>query len=260
MKKFSVSKKDIKLLIIVLSLIILYVTYQFIYLKNMEQVDILNTDITALESRLSELQIKVDQGDTIRAENEAMQEEFDSITHSYGNGATDEKSIMMVKNLEEVADMTISTASFSEPVYFFNGTNTVEGTVDQSALDAAGAELDAVTGETNETATGITVEAEQITALDNMSGYQTTISISFSVSYEGFKQSVDYINNYPEKCNVGDVSLSYDTETGMLSGSMNINMYHLIGDTIEYQAPIIGGIEIETKNIFGTIEVSKQKK
>lgn len=262
MKKIQVSKKDVKLLIILLSLIILYVTYQFVYTKNMNQTEQINTKVTTLQKRLSELKIKVDQGDAIRTENDSMLKEIDSIEASYGNGATQEKSIMMVNNLEAVADMSISTAAFSEPVYFFYGTNTVEGQTDTTALDAASAELDTATGKDADSSVNqTTVDATQLNALDNMSGYRSTISITFSVSYEGFKKCVDYINNYSEKSNVGDVSLSYDSETGMLSGTMNINMYHLTGEEIKYQAPVIGSMEIGMKNIFGTLDIpAKDKK
>ena len=256
MNKFRVSKKDVKLLIIIVALIGLYLTYQFVYTKNLNQAELLNADITNLETRVSELQVKVDQGDKIREDNQVMQKKFDEIVHSYGNGTSEEKSIIMVKNLEDVADMTISTASFSDPVYIFNGSNTTEGQADMTAVDKAGAELDAATGEkVDSTTTQTVVDTQQLAVLEGMSGYKTAIAITFNVSYEGFKKCVDYINNYPEKCNVGDVSLSYDTETGMLSGTMSINMYHLIGDKIEYQAPVANSTNIGRANIFGTIEL-----
>jgi hypothetical protein len=41
----------------------------------------------------------------------------------------------------------------------------------------------------------------------------------------------------------------------MLSGTMIINMYHLTGEDIEYQAPIITSMDMGTNNIFGTLEI-----
>ncbi len=64
----------------------------------------------------------------------------------------------------------------------------------------------------------------------------------------------DYINNYTEKRNIDEITLSYDSETGNLTGSMKINMYNLVGNGITYTEPAIGNVDIGLDNIFGTID------
>lgn len=241
-----------------LSLLILGGTYQFVYVKNMNQVDIMNDEITALESRLSELQRKVNDRDTILAENASIQQEIDGIINTYGNGASEEKSLMMVKNLEDNTDMVIASVTFSEAEYFFNGTE-LESDRDQSAVAnmVTNEEKSEVSvedlAEADQPVTQEQQEVTQVSALGSLSGYKTTIGITFRISYDGLKKCIDYINHYPEKSNVSDLTLTYDTETGNLAGTMTFNMYHILGPDRSYQEPVIGSIDIGTQNIFGTI-------
>jgi len=255
MKKIKISKKDVKLLLIVLSLAILWFTYSFIYSDNMKKADVVNGDIDKLETRYSDLQKKVNDKDKIIKENDALQQKFNVMLASYGNGASEEKSIIFLKALEDNTAMEINSASFSDPVILFNGTNMVEDKSQSSALKTATNELTKANGDKQATENQTQIDAKKLEALKDLSGYCETISITFRSTYDGFKKCLDYINNYPEKCNVGDVTVSYDTETGNVSGTMNINMYHLQGKGVTYQPPEIGDVGISTKNIFGTIEI-----
>jgi len=264
MKNFTISKRDLKLLLILLSVVILYLSYQFIYTKNVAKVDAMDSEITVLDSRLSELQTKENERDNMVAENTSITQEIQDIIHSYGNGATEEKSIMMVKSIEDIADIEISTVSLSDPEYFFSGDQTTTIVEDQTLVDTAtttNSTVDgtAVTDTTTEvvppvedTVTDAGTQEFDFTALK---GYRTTISISFRVSYDGLKKCLDYINNYPERSNISDLTLSYDIETGLLSGSMNIYMYHMVGPSIQYQEPVIDAGVLGVDNVFGTIEL-----
>ncbi|MGB4661791.1 MAG: hypothetical protein WBI07_21635 [Mobilitalea sp.] len=265
MKNFTVSKRDLKLLLILLSVIILYLSYQFIYTKNMAKVEVLDAEIVVLDSRLSELQTKENERENMVAENTAITQEIQDIIHSYGNGATEEKSIMMVKSIEDIADMEISTVSLSDPQYFFSGDQSTTIVEDQT-MEGTDANADLLIDEAVAGADTTLEEAPLVEDINTdagaqefdftaLKGYRTTISISFRVSYDGLKKCLDYINNYSERSNVSDLNLSYDIETGMLSGSMNIYMYHIVGPSIQYQEPIIDTGEIGVENVFGTIEL-----
>ena len=255
MKKIKISKKDVKLLLIVLSLAFLWLTYSFIYSDNMKKVDVVNGDIDKLENRYSDLQKKVNDKEKIIKENNSLQQNFDLMVKSYGNGASEEKNIIFLKALEDNTAMEINSASFSDPIILFNGSNMVVDKSQSSDLKSATNELSKATGDKPATENINQIDAKKLEGLKDLSGYCETISITFRSTYDGFKKCLDYINNYPEKCNVGDVTASYDTETGNISGTMIINMYHLKGKGVTYQAPEIGEVGISTNNIFGTIEI-----
>lgn len=264
MKKIKVSKKDLKLLLIVLSLAFLWVSYFFVYSNNMKKTDSLNTEIDQLEVRFNDLQKKINDKDKIVNENETLEQKIKTVISSYGNGTSEEKSIIFVKSLEDNSGMVINAVSFKEPEVLFNGSNLVNENNNKPASDLtkAGNELSKANGDGEKAPTSQSqVDAQKLEGLKDYSGNKVTISLTFHSTYDGFKKCLEYITNYPEKCNVEEVSLSYDTETGNVSGTMSINMYHLSGKGITYQPPAIGNVNIGTKNIFGTIEIPiKDKK
>ena len=67
---------------------------------------------------------------------------------------------------------------------------------------------------------------------------------------------MDYINSYPERMNVQNFSSTFDQENAQLTGSMTINMYGVKDEYHVYSEPTVGGIDIGTDNIFGTIDLN----
>ena len=60
---------------------------------------------------------------------------------------------------------------------------------------------------------------------------------------------------YADKRNVPSISLSYDGESGKLSGNMTVNMYYMTGrEDAAYEEPSSGVHSLGVKNIFGTIK------
>lgn len=260
MKNIKISKKDIKLLLIVLSLAFLWVSYYFVYSSNMKKADIINNNIDKLEIRHDDLQKKINDKDKIVKENNDLQRQYSQLLASYGNGTSDEKNVMFVKNLVDNTGLEVNSVAFKNLAFLFNGTNMVEKKSDDTNVKDADNELSKANGDNPTEANQIKVNAKKLEALKNLAGYKVTLNLTFRSTYESYKKCLEYLKNYPEKCNVGDVSLSYDTETGNISGTMSINMYHLIGEGVEYKAPEINNLSIGSKNVFGTIEVpSKQK-
>jgi hypothetical protein len=272
MKKIKISQNDLKLLLILLALVVLGVTYQFIYKNNLEKIETVNTEIQNLSTQLSEITVKQEDQDSMLEENKRMKQQIDNIMDSFGKGATEEKYIMFVKGLEEAANMDICTIHFSEPEYFFSASKLSEDKKNRTKNidpvmqeDASPTEIQTtnekdskvipITNGSNELEVDVTTPYIDINSL---SGYKSTITIDFKVNYSGLKKCIEYINNYPEKTNIGEITLSFDSETGNLIGLMTIRMYHLIGAGRLYTEPTEGGMEIGTNNIFGTIEIPIQ--
>ncbi len=78
--------------------------------------------------------------------------------------------------------------------------------------------------------------------------------MAFQTGYTAYKNVVDYINNHPERMTMDDFNLAYNQENGMLSGSMNINLFGVEDDKHEYVAPVIEDILIGNPNIFKSAE------
>ncbi len=246
LKKIQLSSRDKKLLLIILALLVLIATYRFVYFENMQTANTIITDIKQLRVREAELQLKSANISKLEEENYTLINEMKDISDNYGTGATIEKTILFLKDLELESGMDISVIDFSDP----EPIDTIQKT-DNSTLSE---DNNLVTGSES------SLPQEEGSVIENgssnsVSGYNSIVSIDFKVNYEGLKKSIDYINHSSERKNIHELNLVYDLETGNLSGSMKINMYHLVNTAMRYEEPAIAGVNIGTQNIFRTIEV-----
>ena len=53
---------------------------------------------------------------------------------------------------------------------------------------------------------------------------------------------------------MGGISLSFDSSTGRLTGTLKVNFYSLNGNGVPYEEPDISGIVIGNKDVFGTFK------
>lgn len=219
------SQKDMKLLIILLAILILAGAYQFVYVKNMDQLDVIQDENAQLQTKLMDLRNKESKRADVEKENEQIKKDITAKINAYGTGASNEKSIMFIRNIEIDNEVQIGSATLMEPAYFLSPV-----------------ELD----------NGTNPEVYNINAME---GYQSTVLIDFRSSYDGLKKSIDYINQYGEKSTIDEITISYDSETGNLGGTLSISSYHLMGPGRYYSDPVIGGVDIGMDNIFGTIDL-----
>lgn len=77
---------------------------------------------------------------------------------------------------------------------------------------------------------------------------------TFTVSYDDLKRMVKEIQNCEDKRNVENLILSFDSASGKIIGSMNVNFYFLLGTDKEYESPASTGARYGTDNIFGTVK------
>ena len=139
------------------------------------------------------------------------------------------------------------------------------------AMNAAPAEAAASAPE--EDAAGDTATAGTVTGFDPALGvldeaavvkpdynlYQMGVNYDFTSPYGDLKKVMNEILSNEDKQNIGGVSLAYDSETGNITGSLNINRYFLTGTDKVYESPDAGNIRKGTNNIFGTLDGKKSK-
>ena len=81
--------------------------------------------------------------------------------------------------------------------------------------------------------------------------YKSGMSISITSGYTQLKKIMDYINSHPERMNVESFNVKFNSQTGLLSTSMTVNMYSVEDENHEYKDPEISAeIELGSENIF----------
>ncbi len=212
------NEKTIRIIILLIIAIVVVCAFRFGYMPLNEKTEAVEAENVQLQSQLTELNLKIlHQAEYEDATTASMTVVNDTINR-YAAGNTPEKSIMIISGMESRIGAKVSAISFGQETQFFSSTNV------PSVLNLG------------------------------VYGFKSTLGINFQASYKSLKDMLSFIAEYPERMNVSTLSATFSSETGYLTGSANINLYSIAGTDKEYVSPVIGGVNIGTENIFGTIE------
>ncbi len=222
---------------LVIALLIVAAAYKFFYLEDVKKADVVQAEITSLQTRLSELNEKnanrVLYEDGI-AESQSI---IDTVLSLYGPGNTPEKTIMMIVDLCNKTGISVSNITFI-------GDKIVYSSVDESETQAQANGTETVVYETK--SKGEDIGGSRV--------FQSGISLNLSSGYTQLKKLTDYINSYPERMNAESFTVKFDPEQGKLNVSMKVNMFSVVDKNHVYEEPVIENIELSNDNIFKTLE------
>ncbi len=205
--------------ILLLAIVVIAVcAYRFGYVYYMDKTEAAKKETKDLNARIDELNNKIALKPVYEETIEAAEKAFDDTLFKYGPGNTPEKSIMFVTALEKATGGRVNTAAFSDdvPVFISSGTDENGNTL--------------------------------VTTFTN------SLILNYEFSYEGLKKAMDFINGYPERMNVESFTASLNQETGLLNGTMTLNLFSAQAEGKDYVEPSIPAIKTGTDNIFGSIE------
>lgn len=83
-------------------------------------------------------------------------------------------------------------------------------------------------------------------------GYTRVCDYDFAASYDSLKEMVDFINYYKFRRAITDLKVAY--ESGVLTGTMTVNEYYVVGGGNEYKSPTINNVTIGNDNPFNTLD------
>ena len=211
----KIDQKRVQYILLLLILSIAGAAYYLGYMGYIEKAEQVKAENQAIEARIAELNEK----ESHRAEYERgisdLHDQINEILSKYGPGNTPEKSIMFVRGMEKAVNIEIPSVSFSADTPVFAGGGTDEYGNPKVELDS------------------------------------TSIAFTYSTTYKGLKDCMDYINSYPERMNVNSFTASYTSEGDRVNGNMVLNLYSVKDEVHVYTDPTVGGVKIGTDNIFG---------
>lgn len=216
---------DLKVFILVFILVICaaVVAYFYLYMPLARERDDLLRENYDLEYRLIELKnMAVDKDDFIKGINESRNS-IQEVLNIYSAGNTPEKSIMMVNSMEKEVGIKLPDLNFSQA-------NTLT-TVDMPLVSQD-------------------AEGKYAIGYYNVTLLQEGLTMNYSCTYEQLKRLIDFVNVYPERMNIESITMSYDSETGGVRGSIALNLYAVTGTGKEYTEPDISGLSMGVNNIF----------
>jgi len=237
---FALSKKDKCLLIGVAGVLFLVIIWFYVVSPLKEKTAVLETENVALKSK-SEMYLAIN-ANLSRYEQEIddMKSEIAAISAAYPVQISRQDEIMFLANMENTyyTDLAVEniTMSVVEEVYAETPADTAQVTA-EAADEAATADA----------------TAEEQVVVPEIHLYRQPVNYTFRCTYKGVKDMLNYLFTQTNKKGVEGLSLAFDSETGNLRGSLDLNQFYMIGIDKDYQAIPIPAIPKGVDDVFHTV-------
>lgn len=221
--KMTLQKKDIKLIIVLVGVLVLVIAYFAVFRTYRDKTDDLQSQIDSLQPELQQLREYDDHKQEYLDGIDAYKENAKSIMSSLPSSIWTEDQIMFLSMMEDDLDIEAQSEAFSDPTVLtqFSGTPL-------SDLDNYNDKVD--------------MTAQK---------FQTTLSVN--MDYNKFKDFIDYIYDEENMTGLDSVSLSYNAEDADLGISTVINQYSLSYDGAEEETHSVPEVSSGVSDPFGTI-------
>ena len=93
--------------------------------------------------------------------------------------------------------------------------------------------------------------------MQNVYALSTDENLACTMSYDQFKSLLDFIYSQNERSALKSISVTYDSETGQLSGTVDITKYFIVHEKYVYDKSAIDGVQQGVSNPFGTVKMAK---
>lgn len=218
----TISKRDKKLLLILLGALIFLAAYLLVYNRFTDEAKSARTELSELSPRLTELR-------SHKANLDNYQREIDEISGAvkeelakFPSDVRTEDLILYGSGLESAVGMTVSAMTFTPAEVISRFNVPLEGEDGRVELIPYAA-----------LRTGLTVEGD--------------------INYAEFKRLVNYIYSTAQRTTLESVSLNYNAETGELSAAAQLAKYFVCGEEYVYEATRVPGFKAGVDDPFGLI-------
>lgn len=250
----KVSKRDILILIGFLGILIGTCSFLFVFQPTMEKADAIQQENMELQSRIADLQSKKNNKDTYESETAKMEQEMKEIYQLFPVDVREENAILLAINQELVAPLKVDSITIDAllEVPFLEGAEEEETQISYE-IEAV-EELEDYEG-TQQSEEALTVGGDDGSGGLNPYGLKNRkMTMTYEISYEGLKRSVKNICMQTDRMVIEDLSVVFDETTGLLHGTMAVNMYCVPNqEGKEYVQPNFSSVLLGSDNIFGTI-------
>lgn len=231
MGRIKITGKQIRACLVLISLSIFLYMYLVVYKNDKKDTEQLAQELTEVLRQTEERKTILADAQNVEEKILVLQDQMNQLLQRYPSRITLPGVLMFLQKFEEENDLKVITSVVEDITDFYDTTVPVRDT--QQATEAESAEC--------------------------MKGKKCSIRLSYQSSYEQLKACMKYINDYPERITLDDISMAYDHTTGFITGNMTITLYAIEGSGLPYEEPDLDDISIGKDVIFETIEKEKEK-
>ena len=246
------SDRDKKLLVYLGALIIVAAAYFLVGRPFLDKIDQQSVEKAQLETELSQKREAFEKQDEYKTGIESANAQMQEIIDKFPEDNTDEKSIMFASKAEVDIPIWFSQMKFAEQTEAL-----VNGGEVQSASDVEQQQLEenvaAAEGEEVASDAPSVPEQEAVTstsAIGDLIGRDTELGLTFQVEYDDFKKFLAYIRDYEDRIVIKDIEVTYSSLSDLVTGTMVLSQYAILGDDRILPDVITDVDEIGTENVF----------
>lgn len=253
----NVSEKDKVLLCVLGIILVLSLSYIFIFSPLQKKSETLATDNDGLREYITVLDSMRQNEEQKKVEITEFNEQRDEMLGHFPRVIKNENVIEIMNNIESETEIITSQNTIVLNDLVFNQENSRNNgevsidTSDDIVVDSP------YKPEINQ---------ELIQQYGDVVTLRCCVTALYSGTYEQLTSAIDYINNYDTKMSVDNVTIGYDAESGNVKGTIEYSIYCVdAGVDADKLTDFVGGDYSSIKygigsNIFGSHEVKKKKK
>lgn len=263
----KLSKRDRNLILMICGLLFAFAMYYFVFMNLQEKTTAIETQNVTLENVIVQLKELDKNREQYLADTEVFQEKNDEIKALFPAGMEEENDVLFVDGLEgslseyyvnsigmpattayELAYPSVEQISVDD---MLNSSATDTVATADTATDAEGATTDGTDDTTGESVEGATLATDNNGASCQL--WYVPVTTTYEANYISLKQLIKAVTTDNAKKSIEEVSITYNEENGILSGSMLSNYYYLTGTDEVYEYPEVNGVAVGTSNPFRSV-------
>ena len=251
----NITKKEIFLILGLLGVAAAVLVYFNVYTPSMEKFDQLTAENANLSSEVARLEGLVTQRELFIEETESVNKEAQELLDQFPANITPEDTIREAIEIDTNGSVDIGSMSYGSQATVYNMiAKSAEEMPSQSTASTVNEE--GSEGEDSEGEGQVEANAQANAAAALNSGVETLVqplTLTYSCSLDQFLQIVRYVNEQNNRDVISNVSLAYDSSTGLLASQMEIDKYYIVGlDRDEDYQPATFTTPVGSSNLFST--------
>jgi len=205
--------------------------------------DQLNMQIGVLQTTIAENERYKDVQEYLPAELEKITASRDSVYEAFPDAMKEEDQLMYLLYLQKIFHDGSAELGFTEELYTLLGMGSGHGVYLPGSPSPSGhAHTENVFQFGQMQPVQVLSDGAVLQAMD--------IVLSYSATYNGFKNMVEYLSTDSRVASIHYVTLQYDVMTNKLCGELVIRLYSLDVTNREYEAPVITNPGMGKENVF----------
>lgn len=220
----KLSKRDIKILIVLAGVLILLLCYLLVYKNFTDKKEAADAEIAQLQPELDQLrQYEAHKQEYLEGA-ETAKANISAVLPTLPSEVLTEDEVVFSKNFENDLGVNVTEESFSDPVVVEQFKSVTEDTIDDPDAQV------------------------------DMTVYKKPLTLTMQMDYDQFKDGMDYIRDQETLKGFDTITADYDAENRDLSVTMSVNSYYATYDGAPETDHEVPEVDTGVANPFGTRE------